>query len=32
VAQREVFQTADSKWLIVMYEGDRFMGSRQVTQ
>jgi hypothetical protein len=32
VAQREVFQTVDSKWLIVMYEGDRFMGSRQVTQ
>ncbi len=32
VAQREVFQTADSKWMIVMYEGDRFLGSRQVTQ
>jgi hypothetical protein len=32
IAQREVFQTADSKWMIVMYEGDRFLGFRQVTQ
>jgi hypothetical protein len=32
VAQREVFQTSTSSWMVVMYEGDRFMGSRQVTQ
>jgi hypothetical protein len=32
VAQREVFQTSRSSWMVVMYEGDRFMGSRQVTQ
>ncbi len=32
VAQRDVFQTSTSSWMVVMYEGDRFMGSRQVTQ
>ena len=32
VAQREVFQLSSSSWMVVMYEGDRFMGSRQVIQ
>ena len=32
VAQREVFQLSSSSWMVVMYEGDRFMGSRQVVQ
>ena len=32
VAQREVFQLSSSSWMVVMYEGDRFMGSRQVLQ
>ena len=30
IAQRDVFQINASTWLIVMYEGDRFAGVREV--